>query len=652
MQRNILITIVLLLAAWHLQAQDAQVLIDSLKRELTRNPDQKRRANIYSDLGWYYSNISIDSALHYGRKAEAGARTLGDSIMLAQVYSDLGAVHFRNGDFNSSEESYLKAYRIRKAKKDVSGLAKINANLASIYTSRQKYPQAMKAFLEALNYFESVNNLPVANAIKTNIGMVFQEMKNYPKAVKYTSEAIQYEERNKLTAQLCTSYLNLGNIYLNMHDTITAMKLYQKSLAACKATSNKKGIASVLNNIGTIRSGQKKAADAAALYAQSAAMRKGFNVQLDEASLKLNIAKEHLNKKEYAKARDVLLQIRKVFEEKDSQNDLMITYSLLIPAYAYLNVPDSTTYYAERYAQLKETLLQEEALKNTAELETRYETEKKEKQLLIEQAEVRRKNILLIASLSLVAVVALIGYLIYRQQRLKNKQQQQEFQLKSAIAQIEAQNKLQEQRLTISRDLHDNIGAQLTFIISSVDNIKHAFDIGNEKLSNKLSYISEFTKSTIIELRDTIWAMNNHDIHFEDLRARILNFTEKARMAREDIEFRFSIGESIQNVSLSSISGMNIYRSIQEAVNNAIKYSNASNIGIRAFETGDKIEIVISDDGKGFDIGQVEKGNGLMNMAKRIEDIGGEFEINSAPGVGTKVTIRIDKHQEPLNPTT
>ena len=76
------------------------------------------------------------------------------------------------------------------------------------------------------------------------------------------------------------------------------------------------------------------------------------------------------------------------------------------------------------------------------------------------------------------------------------------------MAKIETQNKLQEQRLRISRDLHDNIGAQLTFIISSIDNLKFGFTDISEKLGSKLSNISSFTQQTIYELRDTIWAMN------------------------------------------------------------------------------------------------------------------------------------------------
>ena len=82
--------------------------------------------------------------------------------------------------------------------------------------------------------------------------------------------------------------------------------------------------------------------------------------------------------------------------------------------------------------------------------------------------------------------------------------QKKEFELKTAFEKIESQNKLSEQRQSISRDLHDNIGSQLTLIISSIDNLKNIPKIDQTILSKKLSSISNFTRETITELRDTI----------------------------------------------------------------------------------------------------------------------------------------------------
>ena len=207
----------------------------------------------------------------------------------------------------------------------------------------------------------------------------------------------------------------------------------------------------------------------------------------------------------------------------------------------------------------------------------------------------------------------------------------------------DAQSKLQEQRLQISRDLHDNIGSQLTFIISSVDNIKYAFELKNSKLDNKLSSISNFAKSTIIELRDTIWAMNNSEITLEDLQTRIHNFIDKAKEAKEEIVFNFTIQKSLKGIIFTSIEGMNIYRTIQEAINNSIKYANAKNINIEAKRENGAVKITINDDGKGFDEQALERGYGLMNMQKRIEEIGGKFSIDSNVTIGTKINIAIPK---------
>ena len=117
----------------------------------------------------YYSTISTDSAIFYGEKAEIAAINLADSTLLSQVYSDIGAVYFRKGDFERSKQNYLKSHSIRKAKNDEKGLAKINNNLANIYEKTQQYQLAMSAYLSALNYFETTNDSNTINISPNNL---------------------------------------------------------------------------------------------------------------------------------------------------------------------------------------------------------------------------------------------------------------------------------------------------------------------------------------------------------------------------------------------------------------------------------------------------------------------------------------------------
>lgn len=234
----------------------------------------------------------------------------------------------------------------------------------------------------------------------------------------------------------------------------------------------------------------------------------------------------------------------------------------------------------------------------------------------------------------------MLGYLLYNQQKLKNKQLHKEAELKSTLVKIETQNKLQEQRLRISRDLHDNIGAQLTFIISSIDNLQFAFPNMEQNISRKLKKISEFTSKTIYELRDTIWAMNKEKISVEDLQARISNFIEKARTASPNTAFSFQFdSEQNKQYEFSSVIGMNIYRIIQESVNNALKYAEASEIKVHIEKLQQQFKIEIIDNGKGFLLAEVELGNGINNIKKRAKEIGGEAEVHTIVREGTQILI-------------
>lgn len=271
----------------------------------------------------------------------------------------------------------------------------------------------------------------------------------------------------------------------------------------------------------------------------------------------------------------------------------------------------------------------------------------KEHQLLLYRVDIAEKNLIIqkrnakiYGVIGMVLVVLLFGYAFYTQQKLKKEQIRKENELKAALFTIESQSRLHEQRLKISKELHDAIGAQLTFIISSIDNLKYGFDIKDEKLTAKLETISNFTSSTIYELRDTIWAMNKSAITFEDLQSRISNFIDKANSIDNGISFQFNVNDDVNiNKKFTSVEGMNIHRIIQEAIHNSLKHAHPKQIKVEVKQNFDKLQIEVSDDGNGFDYQNVTKGYGLVNMQKRAHEIGGELVIQSSEKKGTTVCL-------------
>jgi signal transduction histidine kinase len=154
----------------------------------------------------------------------------------------------------------------------------------------------------------------------------------------------------------------------------------------------------------------------------------------------------------------------------------------------------------------------------------------------------------------------------------------------------------------------------------------------------KLDQISAFTVDTVSELRDTIWAMNKDHVSLEDLESRILNFVGKAKDSCPQIVFHLEISDKLRKTHyFNSLEGVNYFRVAQEAINNAIKHSNASVVEVRIDQESDSIRLSVIDNGKGF--GQMPAGNGLGTMRNRAERIGKTLSITSLDNQGTQVSI-------------
>ncbi len=308
------------------------------------------------------------------------------------------------------------------------------------------------------------------------------------------------------------------------------------------------------------------------------------------------------------------------------------------------NTTKGSEYFLKSF-QLKDSIFSLKNAERMASLETKFKIAENEKKLAETRAnlaeselEVEQKNIMIFGSLGFALILGLLGYFINNQQKLKNQQLKKENELKTALAKIETQNQLQEQRLRISRDLHDNIGSQLTFVISSLDNLKYRLKEG--ETADKISKISGFTTNTIYELRDTIWAMNKNDITFEDLQTRISNFIDQANVASDKTEFSFTINPNTnQDYTFTSLQGMNLYRIIQEGINNASKYAKASKISVQISESDNSFQVEIRDNGIGFDIENTEMGNGILNIRKRAKDLNGKVKIASKINNGSSILI-------------
>jgi len=649
--RKIVFSVFLLLITFLGSAQETQKNIDSLLTVLSNSKADTAKVRLYKQIASHYNVTHLDSAKAFAEEGIVLARQLVYPQGEWEGLNVLGNYFERKNDYEAALKTYNEALDIVKATESTKGFAVVLNNIATIYIRKGEYDEALTYMFEGLKAEEALENQNGIAQAYNNIGVAYYYIQDFDKTTFYLTKALEIQESLGNFDGLINGYNNVGAIRIHQEKYDEAITVYEKALSISTKISDRKNQAIALSNIGICWTMLKDYSKSEQFYDRSLALRDQIGDLDGKANSLVNMGTLFIEQGNFLKAEVYLNRGMEIANRNGLKTIKEGGYQGLSNLFEAKGDYKKSNAYLKEYVAVKDSILNEDNARIIAETETKYETEKKEKELLEHRAliaekelEVKQKNTMLFGSLGLALLLGLLGYLFYSQQRLKNRQLQKESELKTALAKIETQNRLQEQRLRISRDLHDNIGAQLTFIISSLDNLKYGFKDMGDKLSDRLSGISGFTSQTIYELRDTIWAMNKENITFEDLQARISNFIEQAKVASENTSFSFKIASEVNKEHLlSSVEGMNSYRIIQEAVNNALKYSEATTIDVTISEKNKVIRIAIEDNGKGFNQNEIVEGNGLNNMKKRARDLGVKLEVTSALGEGTAVVLTLNK---------
>jgi ligand-binding sensor domain-containing protein/two-component sensor histidine kinase len=203
-------------------------------------------------------------------------------------------------------------------------------------------------------------------------------------------------------------------------------------------------------------------------------------------------------------------------------------------------------------------------------------------------------------------------------------------------------------RNKIAQDLHDNMGSTLSSIsvYSQVAKIYKQKERQDE-LQHTLEKISTISGEMISEMNDIVWAINPRNDSMDTILQRMDSFA-KPLLASQGIQFHLRYDSSIRNLNLEMTKRKNFYLIFKEAVNNALKYSEARNLWVDISSESQYLVLTIKDDGKGFDTSNIKAntsatlgGNGLQNMQIRAKEADAAFQIESKAGEGTFIKLRM-----------
>jgi signal transduction histidine kinase len=213
------------------------------------------------------------------------------------------------------------------------------------------------------------------------------------------------------------------------------------------------------------------------------------------------------------------------------------------------------------------------------------------------------------------------------------------------ILALEQQNAVEKERLRISKDMHDDLGASLTriSILSEMAKKQQDDPVKSQQIIEQISGISG---GVVDDMSEIIWAMNPRNDTLDSFTSYIRQYAS-SYLESAGIEGRFAFPGKVPVQPMSSEFRRNLFLTVKEALHNVVKHADAANVTMRLVIEGHLLRIVIVDDGKGFSVETIQGwGNGLINMRKRIEEHEGRFQISSGEGKGTTVEISV---KLPLN---
>ncbi|MEP7163748.1 MAG: 7TM diverse intracellular signaling domain-containing protein [Ferruginibacter sp.] len=216
-----------------------------------------------------------------------------------------------------------------------------------------------------------------------------------------------------------------------------------------------------------------------------------------------------------------------------------------------------------------------------------------------------------------------------------------EKELKIADTRLQGQQDLLNERLRLSRDLHDEVGATLSGIAmySHLTKEQMRNDQAGE-VEKSLNIIQQGAGEMVTKLSDIVWFVNPGQDSLQKLFQRLEEYAADMASVKK-MQVKVSMPADAENISLPVESRRNIYLLCKEAINNSVKYSDADLLKLTVKRTETELEFLVSDNGKGFNTSKQSNGNGLENIRKRAEGMNAFLQIDSRPGGGTSISVVI-----------
>lgn len=631
-----------------LTVANAQLNRDSLQQKLRSAKEDTNKVYLLINMGETYLHSEPQVASSYYRQAGELSAKLGYKFGQYRSLQYTSGSFIVTGNYDSALYYNQQALEVAKAMKDSLSIGISLFNIGIAYREKSEFEHAINYCLQGLKIIEPRNSPAYEVQIMDALQLLYYNRSEYDKALMYGRKALALSRKMPDKVQLIKSLANLSMSLMEINKMDSAYTLLKEAESIAKPLHEPWIDAGIATNLAGCAI-QKHNYDEARSYAKR---NLEISRQIDDPSgismglRTLSIC--DLQQGNFDNARilaDSAIAIsRKYGHTRDEVNLLRL---LSVIGYARHDLEKALNYDTESNKKL-DAMIKDLMSQQSAELEKKYETEKKEAAIKtleaekkVQQLSIRQKNTINYILIGCAAVLAVLAALIYLTQKQKQKLQQQrisELETEKQLAATEAVLKGEEQeRSRLAKDLHDGLGGILSGIKYSFNTMKSNLHLTPE---NQYAFERgvEMLDISIKEMRRVAHNMMPEALLKFGLDTALKDFCNDINQSGALRIVYQSIG---MEADISKPAAIPVYRIVQELVNNIIKHAEASSAIVQLSRTDNNINITVEDDGNGFDSSALQQTSGIgwSNIRSRVEYLKGNLNIQSAPGKGTSVHV-------------
>jgi len=576
-------------------------------RESQKNKWHRRAAKACYFISEYHKNKeAADSALFYILKGIQWAKPIHDQEFKGELYLSKGRIELDVGDYYNAEQSGIQAWECLK-KNRINDTKYFALNLIAIAANELKsYDFSIEFHLKALDIARQLgpSSEYMIETSLNNLGIVYQNKNDYQTAIRYFEKALQNKELSKGAPLLyAITYDNWAYAQFKLHPSTSYVRALRAALAFKKSHQITNG--EVLSH------------------------------------LHLSDCYWHLHQSKEAQREAIIaLQLANQYQFIDGR---LLSYKQLSQVLPSRSIP-----YMNAYLKLQDSIAENERIRKNQFARIKFKTDEimEERNALLERNRTLLLLVILVASLAVALYVIRVQKAKTRELVLKQEQQkanEEIYQLLMQQQQLIDETRQQEKK-RIAREIHDGILGQLFGTRIQLESMN---DMDTSSAKEKRFHYLQQLQQVEVELRQI-----SHNMHaeksnkYDNFVSLVYQWIEEQRLiSKADIEIWFD--EQIPWKSIQTTAKINIFRIVQESMQNCHKYAAAKHIAIKFEQKGTTIQYQITDDGQGFELNKKRKGIGLQNIEMRVKELGGDWNIESTINKGTKIVVNL-----PITPST